>query len=51
MENLKKELAERDAKIEGLNAENEKLSISLEGIRSSYDLQGMVNKLTSFSEC
>ena len=43
IQNLKKDILERDEKIENLNAENERLSISLEGIRSSYDLQGLVN--------
>ena len=46
IQNLKKEISERDEKIENLNAENERLSISLEGIRSSYDLQGLVNFIT-----
>ena len=42
IENLNREISERDGKIENLNAENERLSITLEGIRSSYDLQGLV---------
>lgn len=41
IQNLKKEILERDEKIENLNAENDRLSTSLEGIRSSYDLQGL----------
>ena len=48
IQNLRKEILERDEKIENLNAENDRLSISLEGIRSSYDLQGLV---CSFNFC
>lgn len=43
IEQLNKQISEKDGKITDLSAENERLNITLEGIRSSFDLQGMVN--------
>ena len=40
---LNGQVSECEGKIERLNSENERLSITLEGIRSSFDLQGLVS--------
>ena len=42
---MNKQISEKDGKITDLSAENERLNITLEGIRSSFDLQGLVNIL------